>query len=106
MLATFFFVYTAHACHTTLQREEKEKEKKSQSLQQQQQQQQMTQIAQQQQQQQQLQQASASPTFRKQDISQLRKEDVRILQRKLCYVVGLPASIAREEVLKKKEYFG
>jgi hypothetical protein len=95
------------------QREEKEKEKKSQSLQQQQQQQQMTQLAQQQQQQQQLQQqqqqqqqASASPTFRKQDISQLRKEDVRILQRKLCYVVGLPASIAREEVLKKKEYFG
>ena len=32
--------------------------------------------------------------------------NVRVLQRTLLYVVGLPASIAREELLKKKEYFG
>jgi hypothetical protein len=31
---------------------------------------------------------------------------VRVLQRNLLYVVGLAPSIAREEVLKKREYFG
>lgn len=32
--------------------------------------------------------------------------NVRVLQRNLVYVVGLPPSIAREEILRKKEYFG
>lgn len=32
--------------------------------------------------------------------------EVRVLQRNLLYVVGLPLSAAREEVLRKKEYFG
>lgn len=36
----------------------------------------------------------------------LRKDDVRVLQRNLCYVTGIPASIAKEELLKKREYFG
>eukprot|EP00808_Paulinella_micropora_P000050 g9041.t1 len=33
-------------------------------------------------------------------------QNVRVLQRNLLYVVGLPLSIAREETLRKKEYFG
>jgi CCR4-NOT transcription complex subunit 4 len=32
--------------------------------------------------------------------------NVRILQRNLVYVIGLSASVAKEEVLRKKEYFG
>jgi hypothetical protein len=32
--------------------------------------------------------------------------NVRVLQRNLLYVVGLPPSLAREDILKKKEYFG
>lgn len=32
--------------------------------------------------------------------------NVRVLQRNLLYVVGLPASIAKEELLRKKEVFG
>ena len=33
-------------------------------------------------------------------------QDVRVLQRNLLYVVGLPPSISKEETLRKKEYFG
>ena len=33
-------------------------------------------------------------------------EDVRVLQHNLVYVVGLSPSIAREEVLRKREFFG
>ena len=32
--------------------------------------------------------------------------NVRVLQRTLLYVVGLPSSSANEELLKKKEHFG
>jgi hypothetical protein len=33
-------------------------------------------------------------------------QNVRVLQRNLLYVVGLPPSISREDILKKREYFG
>lgn len=36
----------------------------------------------------------------------LRKDDVRVLQRNLCYVMGIPHSLAKEEVLKTREHFG
>ena len=33
-------------------------------------------------------------------------QNVRIVQRNLVYVIGIPPQIAREEILRKKEYFG
>jgi len=49
---------------------------------------------------------SKSTPHKKSEVERASLQNVRVLQRNLCYVVGLPASIAKEEILKKREHFG
>ncbi|XP_071738532.1 uncharacterized protein [Rutidosis leptorrhynchoides] len=41
------------------------------------------------------------PTEEKKDLS-----NVRVIQRKMAYIIGLPLSLADEDLLKRKDYFG
>lgn len=39
-------------------------------------------------------------------IERAQLQNVRVLQRNLLYVVGIPSSIAREDILRQRQYFG
>ncbi|EPS71252.1 hypothetical protein M569_03506, partial [Genlisea aurea] len=48
------------------------------------------------------------PPRAKQSRNEVKKDltNVRVIQRKMAYVIGIPLSLANEEVLRQKEYFG
>ncbi|XP_060184015.1 uncharacterized protein LOC132613799 isoform X1 [Lycium barbarum] len=50
----------------------------------------------------------SKPTKAKPKANEVRKDltNIRVIQRKMAYVTGLPLSIADEDLLQRKEYFG